>query len=163
MQCSSLFHSARFYSHFRRILNVTISGAVQVVFCLDLEHIRVIARKTGLQMETAARGSGHQSTPPTKYRLHHPRQPRHAQTLTHTRSWIRGVHSDNRQAGLASRWSRCSKKSRAAHERAGAFVFVDCHTSSRGKAITGPGRALKLEEGVWGQPLWLRLMSDPIF
>lgn len=55
----SLFHSARFYSHFRRFLNETIAGDLQVVFWLDLECIRVISRKIELQMKTAVRGSGH--------------------------------------------------------------------------------------------------------
>lgn len=38
------------------------------------------------------------------------------------------------------------RKAKQTHESAGAFVFVECHTSSRGKPITGPGRALKLWE-----------------
>ena len=32
----------------------------------------------------------------------------------------------------------------------GAFVFVECHTSSHGKPRTGPARALKLWEGCMG-------------
>lgn len=42
------------------------------------------------------------------------------------------------------------RKAKWTRERAGAFVFVECHTSSRGKPITGPGRPLKLWEGCVG-------------
>lgn len=48
-------------------------------------------------------------------------------------TWHRPDRSDPRKA----KWTR---------ERAGAFVFVECHTPSRGKPVTGPGRALKLGE-----------------
>eukprot|EP00064_Thunnus_orientalis_P001283 superscaffoldBa00000086_g1285 len=48
-----------------------------------------------------------------------------------------------------SDWSD-PRKAKRTHERAGAFVFVECHTSSRGKPITGPGRPLKLWEGCVG-------------
>lgn len=49
-------------------------------------------------------------------------------------------------------WSDLSgpRKAKQTHERAGAFVFVECHTSSRGKPITGAGRSLKLWEGCVG-------------
>lgn len=43
-------------------------------------------------------------------------------------------------------WSSPRKANRS-HKRAGAFVFVECHTSSRGKPVTGPGRPLKPGEG----------------
>lgn len=36
------------------------------------------------------------------------------------------------------------RKAKWTHERAEAFVFAECHTSSCGKPITGPGRHLKL-------------------
>lgn len=51
-------------------------------------------------------------------------------------------------AKLTWHWSDWSdpRKAKQTHERAGAFVFVECHTSSRGKPITGPGRPLKLRE-----------------
>lgn len=49
-------------------------------------------------------------------------------------------------------WSDPRKATRT-HKRAGAFVFVECHTSSRGKPVTGPGRPLKPEGGVCGNRL----------
>lgn len=79
----------------------------------------------------------------------------HCTTHTHTHSLSLslqryGARSDNRQVDLAwSNW-RDPKKAKQTHERAGAFVFVECHTSSRGKPITGPGRSLKLWEGCVG-------------
>lgn len=48
-------------------------------------------------------------------------------------TWHQPDRSDPRKA----KWTR---------ERAGAFVFVECHTPSRRKPVTGPGRALKLGE-----------------
>lgn len=42
------------------------------------------------------------------------------------------------------------RKAKQTHERAGAFVFVECHTSSRGKPITGRRRSLKLRLGCVG-------------
>lgn len=42
------------------------------------------------------------------------------------------------------------RKAKQTHKRAGAFVFVECHTSSGGKPVTGPGRPLKLWEGCVG-------------
>lgn len=55
-------------------------------------------------------------------------------------------------AKLTWHWSDWSdpRKAKRTHERAGAFVFVECHTSSRGKPVTGPGRPLKLWEGCVG-------------
>lgn len=55
-------------------------------------------------------------------------------------------------AKLTWHWSDWSdpRKAKWTHERAGAFVFVECHTSSRGKPVTGPGRPLKLWEGCVG-------------
>lgn len=53
---------------------------------------------------------------------------------------------------LTWHWSdrRGPRKAKWTRERAGAFVFVECHTPSRGKPVTGPGRALKLGEGCVG-------------
>lgn len=42
------------------------------------------------------------------------------------------------------------RKAKQTHKRVGAFVFVECQTSSRGRPITGPGRPLKLWEGCVG-------------
>lgn len=119
---------------------------MQVVFWFDLDCIRVIRRKTELQMETAARGKWALVHPPTTYRLHHPRQPRHAQTLTYTQTWIRGVRSDNRQADLASRWSRSSKKSRAAHEKGWGFCVCGLSHFITRESCNRPGKSFE----AWG-------------
>lgn len=42
------------------------------------------------------------------------------------------------------------RKATRTHKRAGAFVFVECHTSSWGKPVTGPERPLKPREGCVG-------------
>lgn len=70
----------------------------------------------------------------------------------HTHTHFRDMGPILTTAELTWRWSDWSdpRKAKRTHERAGAFVFVECHTSSRGKPITGPGRPLKLwEECVW--------------
>lgn len=81
---------------------------------------------------------------------------------THTQcstTWIHTPHTLFRDMGpvlttakLTWHWSDWSdpRKAKWTRERAGAFVFVECHTSSRGKPVTGPGRPLKLWEGCVG-------------
>lgn len=70
----------------------------------------------------------------------------------HTHTHFRDMGPILTTAELTWHWSDWSdpRKAKRTHESAGAFVFVECHTSSRGKPITGPGRPLKLWEGcVW--------------
>jgi len=71
---------------------------------------------------------------------------------THTHTLLRDMGPVLTTANLTWHWSdwRDPRKAKQTHERAGAFVFVECHTSSRGKPITGPGRPLKLWEGCVG-------------
>lgn len=75
-----------------------------------------------------------------------------AHRTTHTRTLFRDMGPILTTAKLTWHWSDWSdpRKAKRTHESAGAFVFVECHTSSRGKPITGPGRPLKLWEGCVG-------------
>ena len=80
----------------------------------------------------------------------------HAQHITtqttHTHALFRDMGPVLTTAKLTWRWSNRSvpRKAKRTRERAGAFVFVECHTSSRGEPVTGPGRPLKLWEGCVG-------------
>ena len=73
-------------------------------------------------------------------------------THTHTLTLFRDMGPVLTTAKLTWRWSDRSvpRKAKRTRERAGAFVFVECHTSSRGEPVTGPGRPLKLWEGCVG-------------
>ena len=95
----------------------------------------------------------------------------HVHTHTHTKAQPGppthlhryGAHSDKRQVDLAlGQAGKSPSKAERTHERAGALVFAECHTSSGGEAVTGQRRALKQREGCAGSPLWLPLMSAPI-
>ncbi len=79
-------------------------------------------------------------------------QHRQHTTPHHTHTVFRDMGPVLTAAKLTWHWSDWSdpRKAKRTHERAGAFVFVECHTSSRGKPITGPGRPLKLWEGCVG-------------
>lgn len=98
---------------------------------------------------------------PTRNTLPHT----HAQQQHRHRTPFRDIRHVLTTAKFTWHWSVWSdpRKATETHKRAGAFVFVECHTSSRGKPVTGPWRPLKLRgRGVWESPLWLPLMSTPI-
>lgn len=79
----------------------------------------------------------------------------HAQQQHRHRTPFRDIKHILTTAKFTWHWSVWSDPRKAArtHKRAGTFVFVECHTSSRGKRVTGPGRPLKPEGGVCGNRL----------
>lgn len=88
---------------------------------------------------------------PTRNTLPHT----HAQQQHRHRTPFRDIRHVLTTAKFTWHWSVWSdpRKATWTHKRAGAFVFVECHTSSRGKPATGPGRPLKPEGGVCGNRL----------
>lgn len=79
----------------------------------------------------------------------------HAQQQHRHRTPFRDIRHVLTTAKFTWHWSVWSDPRKASwtHKRAGAFVFVECHTSSWGKPVTGPGRPLKPEGGVCGNRL----------
>lgn len=111
----SLFHSARLYSHFRRILNLTIQGMCRWFSGWIWSALESSVEKPSCRWRQQ-RGEVGISPHPRHIPITSSQATQtHTNTDTHThRPGYGGVQSDNRQADLALHWSRCSKKSRVA-------------------------------------------------